>query len=229
MAVSGALKRTTVTLMKIANDLRSMNSGPIAGLGEIRLPALQPGSSIMPGKVNPAVPEAVTMVCAQVIGHDAAITIAGQSGNFELNVMLPVIGADLLEMIGWLASASQLLAERAMAGFEFDVARLNESLSRNPILVTTLNPVIGYARAAEIARAAFASGRPINEVALEKTDLKDRSQTGRVGAVPRPARDDPGRKRRWGRRWGQRRRLSRRPHRLVGTNQSSSPLVRKVC
>ena len=171
VAVSGALKRTAVALMKIANDLRWMNSGPIAGLGEIRLPALQPGSSIMPGKVNPVVPEAMAMVCAQVIGHDAAITVAGQSGNFELNVMLPLIGSDLLEMISWLAHGADLLAGKAIAGFEVDEARLNENLARNPILVTTLNPLIGYARAADIAKTAYASGRPIIDVAQEKTDI----------------------------------------------------------
>ncbi len=179
VALSGALKGTAVSLMKIANDLRWMNSGPIAGLGEIRLPALQPGSSIMPGKVNPVVPEAMAMVCAQVIGHDVAITVAGQSGNFELNVMLPLVAANLLEMIEWLANSARLLADRAIAGFEVDEARIGESLARNPILVTTLNPKIGYARAAEIAKEAYASGRPIIDVALERTDL-DRAELERL-------------------------------------------------
>jgi fumarate hydratase class II len=179
VALSGALKVTAVALMKIANDLRWMNSGPIAGLGEIRLPALQPGSSIMPGKVNPVVPEAMAMVCAQVIGHDAAITVAGQSGNFELNVMLPLVASNLLEMIEWLANGARLLADRAIAGFEVDEARLAESLARNPILVTTLNPRIGYARAAAIAKEAYATGRPILDVALERTDL-DRAELERL-------------------------------------------------
>ncbi len=172
VALSGALKTTAVALMKIANDLRWMNSGPIAGLGEIRLPALQPGSSIMPGKVNPVIPEAMAMVCAQVIGHDAAITVAGQSGNFELNVMLPLVASNLLEMIEWLASGARLLADRAIAGFEVDEARLTQSLARNPILVTTLNPRIGYAKAAEIAKEAYRTGRPILDVAVERSGLE---------------------------------------------------------
>ncbi len=134
------MKTTAVSLMKIANDLRWMNSGPLAGLGEIALPALQPGSSIMPGKVNPVIPEAVAMVAAQVIGNDATITIAGQSGNFQLNVMLPVVALNLLQSIELLASASRVLADSAIAGFTVNQARLDEALERNPILVTALNP-----------------------------------------------------------------------------------------
>ncbi len=171
VAVSGQLKALAVSLMKIANDLRWMNSGPLAGLGEIELEALQPGSSIMPGKVNPVIPEATAMVAAQVIGNDAAITIAGQSGNFELNVMLPLVAHNLLGSIGLLANVSRLLADKAIASFTVNEARLKEALSRNPILVTALNPLIGYARAAEIAKQAYREGRPILDVADEQTDL----------------------------------------------------------
>ena len=171
VAVSGQLKALAVSLMKIANDLRWMNSGPLAGLSEIELEALQPGSSIMPGKVNPVIPEATAMVAAQVIGHDAAITIAGQSGNFELNVMLPLVAHNLLGSIELLANVSRLLADKAIASFTVNEARLKEALSRNPILVTALNPLIGYARAAEIAKQAYREGRPILDVADEQTDL----------------------------------------------------------
>ncbi len=171
VAVSGQLKTTAVALMKIANDLRWMNSGPLAGLGEIELEALQPGSSIMPGKVNPVIPEATAMVAAQVIGNDATIAVAGQSGNFELNVMLPVIARNLLESIELLANASRLLADKAIASFKVNEGKLKEALSRNPILVTALNPIIGYLKAAEIAKTAYKQGRPIIEVALEHTDL----------------------------------------------------------
>jgi fumarate hydratase class II len=175
VAVSGQLKATAVSLMKIANDLRWMNSGPLAGLGEIELEGLQPGSSIMPGKVNPVIPEATAMVAAQVIGNDAAITVAGQSGNFELNVMLPIIAHNLLQSIELLANSSRLLADKAIATFKVNEAKLKEALSRNPILVTALNPIIGYQKAAEIAKTAYKEGRPIIDVALEHTDL-DRAQ-----------------------------------------------------
>ena len=171
VAMSGALKTVAVALTKIANDLRWMNSGPLAGLGEIELEALQPGSSIMPGKVNPVIPESVAMVAAQVIGNDTTITLAGQSGNFELNVMLPVVARNLLDSIGLLANASRLLADRAIASFRVNEPRLKEALDRNPILVTALNPVIGYAKAAQIAKQAYKEGRPILDVALEHTDL----------------------------------------------------------
>jgi fumarate hydratase class II len=169
--LSGQLKVVAVSLTKIANDLRWMNSGPLAGLGEIALPALQPGSSIMPGKVNPVIPEATAMVAAQVIGNDATITIAGQSGNFQLNVMLPVIAHNLLESIRLLASVSRLLADRAIAGFEVNRARLTDALDRNPILVTALNPVIGYEKGAAIAKKAYAEGKPIRDVAARETAL----------------------------------------------------------
>ncbi|HEV7984563.1 MAG TPA: class II fumarate hydratase [Steroidobacteraceae bacterium] len=169
--LSGQLKVVAVSLTKIANDLRWMNSGPLAGLGEIALPALQPGSSIMPGKVNPVIPEATAMVAAQVIGNDVTITIAGQSGNFQLNVMLPVIAHNLLESIRLLANVSRLLADRAIAGFEVNRARLTAALDRNPILVTALNPVIGYEKGAAIAKKAYAEGKPIREVAARETSL----------------------------------------------------------
>jgi fumarate hydratase class II len=171
--VSGQLKVLAVSLMKISNDLRWMNSGPLAGLGEIALPALQPGSSIMPGKVNPVIPEAVAMVCAQVIGNDATITIGGHSGNFQLNVMLPVVVYNLLQSIELLANASRVLADKAIAGFKVNEANLSKALDRNPILVTALNPVIGYEKGAAVAKRAYAEGRAVKDVAREMTDLSD--------------------------------------------------------
>jgi fumarate hydratase, class II len=169
--LSGQLKVIAVSLMKIANDLRWMNSGPLAGLAEIALPALQPGSSIMPGKVNPVIAEAATMVAAQVIGNDATITVAGQSGNFQLNIMLPLIAHNLLESIRLLANAARALADKTIAGFKVNRGRLMEALDRNPILVTALNPVIGYEQAAAIAKRAYAEGRAIREVAEQMTRL----------------------------------------------------------
>jgi fumarate hydratase, class II len=169
--LSGQLKVIAVSLMKIANDLRWMNSGPLAGLAEIALPALQPGSSIMPGKVNPVIAEATTMAAAQVIGNDAAITVAGQSGNFQLNIMLPLIAHNLLESIRLLSNTARALADQTIAGFKVNGARLAQALERNPILVTALNPLIGYEQAAAIAKRAYAEGRPIREVAEEMTQL----------------------------------------------------------
>ncbi|MEP7043762.1 MAG: class II fumarate hydratase, partial [Dokdonella sp.] len=169
--LSGQLKTLACTLMKISNDLRWMNSGPLAGIGEIELPALQPGSSIMPGKVNPVIPEAMTMVCAQVIGNDTTITIAGQSGNFQLNVMLPVIALNLLQSVEILANAVRLLADKAIAGFKVRQDKIKEALERNPILVTALNSVIGYDKGAATAKQAYKEGRPIIDVALETTGL----------------------------------------------------------
>ena len=171
VSVSGQLKTTAVSLMKIANDLRWMNSGPLAGLGEIELEALQPGSSIMPGKVNPVIPEAAAMVAAQVIGNDTSITIAGQSGSFELNVMLPLIARNLLESIQLISNVSHLLADKAISSFIVKEDKLKEALARNPILVTALNPIIGYQKAAKIAKQAYKEGRPIIDVAKENTDL----------------------------------------------------------
>jgi len=169
--LSGQLKVLSVSLMKIANDLRWMNSGPLAGLAEIALPALQPGSSIMPGKVNPVVAESVTMIAAQVIGNDATITLGGQSGNFQLNVMLPVIAYNLLQSLELLGIACRNLADHALAGFSVNRDRMNDALARNPILVTALNPLIGYEKGAAIAKKAYAEGRPILDVAAEMTDI----------------------------------------------------------
>ncbi len=171
--LSGQLKTVAVSLMKIANDLRWMNSGPLAGLREIVLPALQPGSSIMPGKVNPVIPEATAMVAAEVIGNDVTITIAGQSGNFQLNVMLPLIAFKLIVSLRLLATVSTALADKAIRGFTVNQAQIDEALRRNPILVTALNPVIGYEKGAAIAKQAYAEARPILEVAKEKTNLSE--------------------------------------------------------
>jgi fumarate hydratase class II len=171
--LSGQLKTLACSLMKIANDLRWMNSGPLAGLGEIELPALQPGSSIMPGKVNPVIPEAMTMVCAQVIGNDTTITIAGQAGNFQLNVMLPVIALNLLQSINILGNAMRALADLAIAGFNVRCEHIQQALNRNPILVTALNPVIGYAKGAATAKQAYKQNRPILDVARETTGLSE--------------------------------------------------------
>jgi len=169
--LSGQLKTTAVSIMKIANDLRWMNSGPLAGLAEIALPDLQPGSSIMPGKVNPVIPEAAAMVAAQVIGNDSTITIAGQSGNFQLNVMLPVVALNLLQSIELLTNVAFALADSAIKGFKVNQARLDEALERNPILVTALNPVIGYEKGAAVAKQAYKEGRAIRDVAAEQTGL----------------------------------------------------------
>jgi len=177
---SGQLRAAAVALMKIANDLRLMNSGPLAGLAEIRLPALQPGSSIMPGKVNPVVPESVAMACAQVIGLDAAIALAGQSGSFQLNTMLPLIAFDLLQSIGLLAASARNLADRAVRGFTVNAETLERALRRNPILVTALNDLIGYDKAAEIARRAYAEDRPILDVAREMTGLDEEELARRL-------------------------------------------------
>jgi fumarate hydratase class II len=171
VALSGQLKTLATTLMKISNDLRWMNSGPLAGIGEIALPALQPGSSIMPGKVNPVIPEAMTMVCAQVMGNDLTITIAGQSGNFQLNVMLPVVAHNLLQSIEILSNTSRLLADKAIEGFTANEENISEALSKNPILVTALNTVIGYELGAKIAKTAYAEGRAVIDVAMDMTDL----------------------------------------------------------
>ena len=169
--LSGQIKTAAVSLLKIANDLRWMNSGPLAGLGEIELPALQPGSSIMPGKVNPVIPEAVAMAAAQVIGNDTTITVAGQSGNFQLNVMLPVIAYNLLQSIEFLSNSARLMADTAIAGFTVNEDRMRSALQRNPILVTALNHLIGYDKGAEIAKRAYREGRSIIDVAVEETDL----------------------------------------------------------
>jgi len=169
--LSGHLKASASSFMKIANDLRWMNSGPLAGLGEISLPPLQPGSSIMPGKVNPVICEMMMMVGAQVAGNDTAITVGNQQGNFQLNVMLPVIAHNLLQSITLLGNAVRLLADEAVAGFTVDRGRMAGLVGRNPILVTALAPLIGYDKAAAIAKKAYAEGRPVKDIALEMTDL----------------------------------------------------------
>ena len=169
--LSGELKNLALILMKISNDLRWMNSGPLAGLAEIELKALQPGSSIMPGKVNPVIPEAVAMASADVIGNDVSITVASQSGNFQLNVMLPVIAYNLLKSINLLSGAMNVLSKKAISSFKVNYKNLEVSLSKNPILVTALNPIIGYEKAALIAKKAYKENRPILDVAAEETDI----------------------------------------------------------
>jgi len=189
--MSGQLRAAAVALTKIANDLRLMNSGPAGGLAEIRLPALQPGSSIMPGKVNPVVPEAVAMACAQVMGHDLTIALGGQSGSFELNVMLPVIAYDLLSSIAILAASARLLADKAIAGFEVNRPRIAAALGRNAMLATALTPLVGYDRGAAIVKRAAEEDRPVLEVAREMTGLDAR----RLARLLDPARlTRPGRR-----------------------------------
>ena len=171
LQVSGELRNLATILMKISNDLRWMNSGPLTGLGEIELKALQPGSSIMPGKVNPVIPESVAMVCADVIGNDTTVAIAAQSGNFQLNVMLPLVAYNVLKSINILSGALTILANKAIKTFKVNNKNIADNLKRNPILVTALNPIIGYAKAADIAKKAYQEGRPILDVALEETNL----------------------------------------------------------
>ncbi|MDB4848905.1 class II fumarate hydratase [Gammaproteobacteria bacterium] len=169
--LSSAIKNLSIILMKISNDLRWMNSGPLTGLGEIELEALQPGSSIMPGKVNPVIPEAVAMACADVIGNDVTVTLAGQSGNFQLNVMLPVVAYNLLKSINLLGNSMPLLANKAIKTFKVNSKNINESLSKNPILVTALNRIIGYSKAAAIAKKAYKESKSIIDVAHEETGM----------------------------------------------------------
>ncbi len=171
LELSAQLRGLSVSLLKIANDLRWMNSGPVSGLGEISLPALQPGSSIMPGKVNPVIPEAVAMICAQVMGNDATILIAAQSGAFQLNTMLPVIAWNLLSSIHLLSGAASALGSKAVAGFVVNEKKLSELAAKNPILATALAPHIGYDLSAEIAKEVVRTGRSVLEVAMEKTSL----------------------------------------------------------
>ena len=169
--LSGQLRTVAVIITKIATDLRWMNSGPVGGLGEITLPVLQPGSSMMPGKLNPVIPEAATMACAQVIGNDVVITVAGQAGNFQLNVMLPVIAHNLLQSTHLLATSATALADKAVAGFAVNRARIAATLERNPILATALAPRVGYDTAARIVQRAYAEQRAVKEIAAEMTDL----------------------------------------------------------
>ena len=170
VAASGALKTVAVSLMKISNDIRWLGSGPRGGIGEISLPEVQPGSSIMPGKVNPVIPESVCQVSAQVIGNDAAVAVAGQSGNFEINVMMPVAAYNLLQSIDLLASASKNLAVQCVSGIEATSAG-PDMVDRGLAMATALVPHIGYDAAAEIAKEAQATGKTIKEVALARTDL----------------------------------------------------------
>jgi fumarate hydratase class II len=185
--LSGALRAAAVALLKISNDLRWMNSGPLAGLSEVSLPALQPGSSIMPGKVNPVIPEAVAMAATRVLGNDVAVGIAGASGNFELNVMLPLVADTLTDSIALLADSATALAERALPGLTVNSDRLSESLARNPMLLTALAPRIGYDRAAAIAKRAARESRPILDIAVEETGLP-REELARILDPARLAR-----------------------------------------
>lgn len=171
LETSGHLKTGAISLMKIANDLRWMNSGPHAGLAEIGLAPLQPGSSIMVDKVNPVIPEAVLMACARIIGNDASITVAAQSGNFQLNTMMPLAASDVINSGELFAGAARLLGEKAIAGFRVLRENVDLPLRQNPVLVTALTPHIGYMKAAELAKKAREERRPVMEVALESTDL----------------------------------------------------------
>lgn len=171
--LSGQLRVTATSLTRIANDLRWMSSGPLSGLNEITLPPLQPGSSIMPGKINPVIPEAVMMVGAQITGNDATIAIAGQSGNFQLNTMLPLIAYNLLQSITLLSNAARLLTEKVIMDFTVNTARIKETVDRNPVLATALNDLIGYDKVVAIVNRAYKEGRPIKAVAKEMTDLSE--------------------------------------------------------
>lgn len=171
--LSGHLKTSAVTLSKIANDLRWMNSGPLAGLAEIQLPALQPGSSIMPAKINPVIPEAVCMAMAQVIGNDTTISIAGLGGNFQLNTMLPVTAANILYSIDLITGSAKALRKKTITGMKVNHKVFDQALSLNPILVTALNPIIGYLKAAEIGKIALRDGRTVLDVAREQTDIPE--------------------------------------------------------
>ncbi|HJT88021.1 MAG TPA: class II fumarate hydratase [Bryobacteraceae bacterium] len=169
--LSGALRTYAAALTKIANDVRWLGSGPRCGLGELKLPAVQPGSSIMPGKVNPVIAESLLMICAQVIGYDAAIAWCAAAGNFELNVMMPVMAYDLLDAIGLLAAGSRNFAEKLVDGLEADRARAEGFVERSLAMATALAPEIGYEKAAALAKQAYASGRTIREVAREQSGL----------------------------------------------------------
>jgi fumarate hydratase class II len=177
--LSGQLRTVAVSLYKVSNDLRWMGSGPRAGLAEIRLPDLQPGSSIMPGKVNPVIPEALCMVCAQVIGNDAAIAFGGAAGNFELNVMMPMMARNVLESVRLLAAIARLAADRCVDGIEADVERAREYAESSPSIVTPLNKYIGYEAAAKVAKQALAERRTIREVVLDNGYVADGKLTER--------------------------------------------------
>ncbi|MEL6821152.1 MAG: class II fumarate hydratase, partial [Calditrichota bacterium] len=170
---SGALKTIAVSLMKIGNDIRWLGSGPRCGIGELLLPEVQPGSSIMPGKVNPVIAESLTMVCAQVIGNDAAITVGGLSGNFELNVMMPMMAHNMLQSIHLLSTSSTVFNEKCIAGMRADVERNNDMVEKSLAMCTSLAPIIGYDNAAAIAKEAYKTGRTVREVASEKGLMSD--------------------------------------------------------
>ncbi|MDT0602000.1 class II fumarate hydratase [Thalassotalea castellviae] len=178
--VSGILKTTAISISKISNDLRWLSSGPINGLNEIQLVELQKGSSIMPGKVNPVIPEAVLMGCTQVIGNDATISLAGHSGNFQLNTMLPLIGHTLVQSIEILSQCARSLADKAIRDFSINYAKVEENLAKNPILATALNELIGYDKSAEIAKKAYAENRTVLDVAIEMTELSESTLKSRL-------------------------------------------------
>jgi fumarate hydratase class II len=169
--LSAHTKVAATALMKISNDIRWMGSGPLAGLGEMTLPALQPGSSIMPGKINPVICEAVMMVCAQVLGNDLTVAIGNERGNFQLNVMMPVVAHNIIQSLTLLGNAAAALAEHVVTGLKVNREQVESFVKQNPMLVTALNPVIGYDQAAKIAKQAYAEGRRIKDVAVEQTDL----------------------------------------------------------
>ena len=171
--VSGLLKTIAVSLSKIANDIRWFSSGPRNGIGEIRVPAVQPGSSIMPGKVNPVMAEALIMVAAQVIGHDAALTQGGLGGNFELNTMMPLMAYNLLRSIEWLSTSVLQFTIRCVAGIEAEQARCQSTVERSLALATALVPVIGYDQAAEISKEAYISGKTVGSLAKERQIMPD--------------------------------------------------------
>ena len=183
---SGALKTVAVSLIKIANDIRWMGSGPRCGIGEIRLPETQPGSSIMPGKVNPVIPESLIQVCAQVIGNDAAITLGGLSGNFELNVMMPVIAYNLIQSIHLLANAVHNFAERCIEGLEADRERCEEMIEKSLALATALTPKVGYDEAARLSKRAYDQRKTIRQVAMEESAFLQRG----TQSFARPPVDD---------------------------------------
>jgi fumarate hydratase class II len=171
--LSGALKAYAVALTKIVNDIRWLGSGPRCGIGELKLPETQPGSSIMPGKINPVIAESALMVCAQVIGYDATITWCCAAGNFELNVMMPVMAYDLIESIELLAAATRNLARRCISGLEAEAARAGGLIEQSLAMATVLAPEIGYERAAAIAKEAYASGRTVRDVARDKSGIPE--------------------------------------------------------
>ena len=171
--LSGALKSLAVSLFKIANDIRWMGSGPVSGLGELKIPALQPGSSIMPGKVNPVIPEMMMQVSAQVIGNDTAITFSAANGNFELNTMLPIMAHNILESISILTSGAEAFTEKLIIGLEANTEKLDENIQKNSILVTALVPKLGYDVSAEIAKEAIATNSTIKKVLLDRDLLSE--------------------------------------------------------